>query len=57
MLVRGVSALDTEFFELVASIAGDATTDGAVRLAPALFQPIAGDDVRGWWAESRPGRR
>ncbi|MER5713818.1 SDR family oxidoreductase [Streptomyces sp. NPDC002132] len=35
----------TQFFEFVASIADDATADGAVRLAPVLFQPIAGDDV------------
>ncbi|MFD3504710.1 SDR family oxidoreductase [Streptomyces sp. NPDC058678] len=35
----------TQFFEFVASIADDATAGGTVRLAPALFQPIAGDDV------------
>jgi uncharacterized protein YbjT (DUF2867 family) len=35
----------TQFFEFVASIADDATAGGTVRLAPVLFQPIAGDDV------------
>ncbi|MER5374830.1 SDR family oxidoreductase [Streptomyces sp. NPDC002553] len=35
----------TQFFEFVASIADNATADGAVRLAPVLFQPVAGDDV------------
>jgi uncharacterized protein YbjT (DUF2867 family) len=35
----------TQFFEFVKSIA-DAATDGdIIRLAPVLFQPIAGDDV------------
>ena len=35
----------TQFFEFVRSIA-DAATDGStVRMAPVLFQPIAGDDV------------
>jgi uncharacterized protein YbjT (DUF2867 family) len=35
----------TQFFEFVGSIADAATASGAVRLAPVLFQPIAGDDV------------
>jgi uncharacterized protein YbjT (DUF2867 family) len=35
----------TQFFEFVGSIADAATADGTVRLAPVLFQPIAGDDV------------
>ena len=37
----------TQFFEFVTSIADDATVDGAVRLAPVLFQPMAADDVAG----------
>jgi uncharacterized protein YbjT (DUF2867 family) len=35
----------TQFFEFVGSIADAATAGGTVRLAPVLFQPIAGDDV------------
>jgi uncharacterized protein YbjT (DUF2867 family) len=35
----------TQFFEFVRSIADAATVDGAVHLAPVLFQPIASDDV------------
>jgi uncharacterized protein YbjT (DUF2867 family) len=35
----------TQFFEFVDSIADAATVGGTVRLAPVLFQPIAGDDV------------
>jgi uncharacterized protein YbjT (DUF2867 family) len=35
----------TQFFEFVGSIADAATVDGTVRVAPVLFQPIAGDDV------------
>ena len=35
----------TQFFEFVRSIADAATVDGRVRVAPVLFQPIAGDDV------------
>ncbi|GAB1639758.1 SDR family oxidoreductase [Krasilnikovia sp. MM14-A1259] len=35
----------TQFFEFVGSIADAATADGAVRVPPVLFQPIAGDDV------------
>jgi uncharacterized protein YbjT (DUF2867 family) len=35
----------TQFFEFVKSIADAATVDGAVRLAPVLFQPMAADDV------------
>ncbi|WP_412749809.1 SDR family oxidoreductase [Krasilnikovia sp. M28-CT-15] len=35
----------TQFFEFVDSIADAATDGGAVRVAPVLFQPIAGDDV------------
>ncbi|MBG0568684.1 SDR family oxidoreductase [Actinoplanes aureus] len=35
----------TQFFEFVGGIADAATVDGTVRMAPVLFQPIAGDDV------------
>jgi uncharacterized protein YbjT (DUF2867 family) len=35
----------TQFFEFVRSIADTATEGGTVRIAPVLFQPIAGDDV------------
>jgi uncharacterized protein YbjT (DUF2867 family) len=35
----------TQFFEFVAAIADFSTVDGAVRLPPALAQPIAADDV------------
>jgi uncharacterized protein YbjT (DUF2867 family) len=35
----------TQFFEFVDNIAAAATNGGTVRLAPVLFQPIAGDDV------------
>lgn len=35
----------TQFFEFVESIADAATVDGKVRVAPVLFQPIAGNDV------------
>ena len=35
----------TQFFEFVKSIADGATKDGTVRLAPALIQPMAADDV------------
>nr|BFE72248.1 SDR family oxidoreductase [Actinoplanes digitatis] len=35
----------TQFFEFVGSIADAATVDGTVRVAPVMFQPIAGDDV------------
>jgi uncharacterized protein YbjT (DUF2867 family) len=35
----------TQFFEFVTRIADDATVDGAVRLAPVRFQPMAADDV------------
>ncbi|MGI5273275.1 SDR family oxidoreductase [Nonomuraea sp. CA-218870] len=35
----------TQFFEFVPSIADEATDDDKVRMAPVLFQPIAGDDV------------
>ena len=35
----------TQFFEFVQSIADAATEDGVVRMAPVLFQPVAGDDV------------
>ncbi|MEU3169648.1 SDR family oxidoreductase [Streptosporangium sp. NPDC006930] len=51
----------TQFFEFVRSIADDATDDatdgGTVRMAPVLFQPIAGDEVARWSAGSRWGRR
>jgi uncharacterized protein YbjT (DUF2867 family) len=35
----------TQFFEFLRSIADDATTGGVVRLARALIQPMAADDV------------
>ena len=35
----------TQFFEFVRSISDAATVEGTVRLAPVLFQPMAGDDV------------
>ncbi|MET7999288.1 SDR family oxidoreductase [Amycolatopsis sp. NPDC005232] len=35
----------TQFFEFVPRMADAATTDGVVRMAPVLFQPVAGDDV------------
>jgi uncharacterized protein YbjT (DUF2867 family) len=35
----------SQFFEFVARIADTATEDGVARLAPALLQPIAADDV------------
>jgi uncharacterized protein YbjT (DUF2867 family) len=35
----------TQFFEFVAGIADGATEGNTVRIAPVLFQPIAGDDV------------
>ena len=35
----------TQFFEFVAGIADGATEGNTVRMAPVLFQPIAGDDV------------
>jgi uncharacterized protein YbjT (DUF2867 family) len=35
----------TQFFEFVSSIADSTTEDGTVRMAPVLFQPVAGDDV------------
>jgi uncharacterized protein YbjT (DUF2867 family) len=35
----------TQFFEFVASIADAATEGNVVRMAPVLFQPVAGDDV------------
>ncbi|MEU8250970.1 SDR family oxidoreductase [Nonomuraea sp. NPDC048916] len=35
----------TQFFEFVRSIADEATEGDTVRMAPVLFQPIAGDEV------------
>jgi uncharacterized protein YbjT (DUF2867 family) len=35
----------TQFFEFVTGIADEATDGNTVRLPPALFQPMAGDDV------------
>ncbi|GAB2951517.1 SDR family oxidoreductase [Nonomuraea fastidiosa] len=35
----------TQFFEFVKGIADEADDGGVVRIAPVLFQPIAGDDV------------
>jgi uncharacterized protein YbjT (DUF2867 family) len=35
----------TQFFEFTRGIADDATDGGTVRMAPVLYQPMAGDDV------------
>lgn len=35
----------TQFFEFLKGIADEATTDGVVRVAPVLIQPMAADDV------------
>ena len=35
----------TQFFEFVPRMADEATEGGTVRMPPAYFQPIAGDDV------------
>ena len=35
----------TQFFEFLRGIADSATVDGTVHLSPALYQPIASDDV------------
>ncbi|SDK34484.1 Uncharacterized conserved protein YbjT, contains NAD(P)-binding and DUF2867 domains [Nonomuraea maritima] len=35
----------TQFFEFTRAIADQATVDGAVRMPPVLFQPMAGEDV------------
>ncbi|NDU74272.1 NAD(P)H-binding protein [Actinomadura sp. DSM 109109] len=35
----------TQFFEFTKAIADEATVDGEVRMPPALYQPIAADDV------------
>lgn len=35
----------TQFFEFTRAIADSSTIDGAVRMAPVLYQPMAGDDV------------
>src|SRR5690606_1673298 len=35
----------TQFFEFLRAIANSATVEQTVRLSPALFQPIASDDV------------
>jgi uncharacterized protein YbjT (DUF2867 family) len=37
----------TQFFEFLDRIAADATVDNTVRLAPALIQPMAAEDVAG----------
>jgi uncharacterized protein YbjT (DUF2867 family) len=37
----------TQFFEFIERIANDATDGNTVRLPPALFQPMAADDVAG----------
>ena len=37
----------TQFFEFIERIADDATNGNTVRLPPALFQPMAADDVAG----------
>jgi len=49
-LIRGASipysiVHATQFFEFIKRIADDATTDGAVRLAHVLIQPMAAEDV------------
>jgi uncharacterized protein YbjT (DUF2867 family) len=35
----------TQYFEFVRSIADDATDNGTIHMPPALFQPVASDDV------------
>jgi uncharacterized protein YbjT (DUF2867 family) len=46
----------TQFFEFVRSIAQNATEGAAVRLAPALMQPIASDDVAAALADVALGK-
>ncbi|MFI7546731.1 SDR family oxidoreductase [Actinoplanes sp. NPDC049599] len=41
----------TQFFEFLGAIAGAATTDGTVRVPPALMQPVASADVAATLAE------
>src|SRR4051812_18464325 len=45
----------TQFFEFIRSIAADATDGNTVRLPPALFQPMAADDVASGVAEVAVG--
>jgi uncharacterized protein YbjT (DUF2867 family) len=42
----------TQFFEFVGGIADFSTAEGTVRLPPALFQPIAAEDVAGALADA-----
>jgi uncharacterized protein YbjT (DUF2867 family) len=46
----------TQFFEFLKGIADDATEGNTVRLPPALFQPMAADDVASGVAEVAVGR-
>ncbi|MEV4568148.1 SDR family oxidoreductase [Nonomuraea sp. NPDC049419] len=46
----------TQFFEFVKGIADEAADGGVVRIAPVLFQPIAGDDVAAALCEVAEGR-
>ena len=45
----------TQFFEFAGAIAQSATTGQTVRLSPALFQPIASDDVAAAMADAALG--
>jgi uncharacterized protein YbjT (DUF2867 family) len=45
----------TQFFEFIGRIADEATSGGAVRLAPVLIQPMAAEDVAGALAEVAAG--
>jgi uncharacterized protein YbjT (DUF2867 family) len=45
----------TQFFEFINRIADEATDDNTVRLPPALFQPMAADDVASALAEVAVG--
>ena len=47
----------TQFFEFVGGIVQSGTDGDAVRLSPALMQPIASDDVAAASPTSRSGRR
>jgi uncharacterized protein YbjT (DUF2867 family) len=45
----------TQFFEFTRAIADDATDGNGVRMAPVLYQPIAGDDVAEQVADAAMG--
>ena len=46
----------TQFFEFVGAIIKSGTVDDVIRLSPALFQPIASDDVAAALADLTLGR-